>query len=136
MQAQKSLRGRPRSSILIADDNVDFVMTLAAILRDEGHVVHTCSNARLVREIVERYKPQICLLDIVMPGRSGLEVAQEILALNLPQPPVLIAMSAVYTLTSEKVAMRGFNRFIRKSADPNELLELLDSIAGPAPQSA
>jgi CheY-like chemotaxis protein len=136
MQAQKSLRGRPRLSILIADDNVDFVMTLATILRDEGHVVHTCSNARLVRELVERYKPHICLLDIVMPGRSGLEVAQEILALNLPQPPILIAMSAVYTLTSEKVTMRGFNRFIRKSADPNELLELLDSIAGPAPQSA
>lgn len=136
MQAQKSLAGRPRLSILIADDNVDFVTTLAAILRDEGHVVHTCVNARLVREVVERYKPHICLLDIVMPGRSGLEVAQELRALNLPQPPVLVAMSAVYTLTSEKVAMRGFNHFIKKSADPNELLELLDSIAGPAPQSA
>jgi CheY-like chemotaxis protein len=128
MQAQKSLTARPRLSILIADDNVDFVMTLAAILRDEGHVVHTCANARLVREAVEQYKPHVCLLDIVMPGRSGLEVAQELRALNLAEPPVLIAMSAVYTLPSERVMMRGFSHFIRKSADPNELLQLLDSI--------
>src|SRR6185503_6991934 len=109
--------------------------TLATLLRDEGHVVHTCANARLVREAVERYKPDICLLDIVMPGKSGLEVAQELRALNLPQPPILIAMSAVYTLTSEKVMTRGFSHFIRKSADPSELLQLLDSIGGPAPRS-
>jgi CheY-like chemotaxis protein len=139
VQAQNN--GRPaaqrRASVLIADDNVDFVMTLAVILRDRGHVVHTCANARLVAEVVEQYKPDACVLDIVMPGRSGLEVAQEIRALNLPQRPIIIAMSAVYTLASEKVTTRGFDHFITKAADPNALLQLLDSIAAPDhPQSS
>jgi CheY-like chemotaxis protein len=135
MQAHKSLTAQRRLSVLIADDNVDFVMTLATILRDEGHVVHTCANARLVAELVEQHKPDVCVLDIVMPGKSGLEVAQDIRDLKLPRPPLLIAMSAVYTLMSEKTTM-GFERFLKKSADPNELLRLLDSIAGPDPQRA
>jgi CheY-like chemotaxis protein len=109
-------------------------MTLATILRDIGHVVHTCANARLVAEIVERHKPDVCVLDIVMPGKSGLEVAQELQA--LPLRPILIAMSAVYTLSSDKVTLRGFDHFIKKAADPNELMQLLDLIAGPNPQSA
>ena len=136
MQAHKSLAERRRLSVLLVDDNVDFVLTLATILRDEGHVVHTCANARLVAEMVEQHKPDVCVLDIVMPGKSGLEVAKDIRDLNLPRPPLLIAMSAVYTLTSEKTTMRGFERFVKKSADPNELLRLLDSIAGTDPQSA
>ena len=73
MQAHKSLAERRRLSVLLVDDNVDFVLTLATILRDEGHVVHTCANARLVAEMVVEHKPDVCVLDIVMPGRDGIE---------------------------------------------------------------
>ena len=63
-------KGR-RLSILIADDEQDTVTTLAAILEDEGHVVHTVTNGALVMHAIERFKPEVCIIDIEMPGRSG-----------------------------------------------------------------
>src|SRR3982750_1863165 len=93
----KTKAPRPRLGILLVDDDVDTVMTLAEMLRDEGHIVHTCANARIVMEVIQRYKPDICLLDIVMPNKTGFTIAREIIAaITPPERPVLVAISGVF----------------------------------------
>src|SRR2546421_10261920 len=74
----ESRAARPRLSILVADDDVDTVLTLAEMLRDEGHIVHTCASAMVVVEAIQRYQPDICLLDIVMPSKTGFTIAREV----------------------------------------------------------
>jgi CheY-like chemotaxis protein len=139
MESQNKKPGaRPRLSILIADDDVDTVMTLAAMLRDEGHIVHTCANARVVIEAIQRYTPDICLLDIVMPNKTGFTIAREIMAnVKLHERPVLIAISGVFTSGSDEVIVKsaGFDHFIRKGSDPAELLQLINSYASGGPSS-
>ena len=139
MQAKKtSSAPQPRKSILIADDSPDTVLTLAEILRDEGYVVHTCANANFVIEAVERYQPDICILDIVMPGRTGFSLAREIIAMNLAKRPVLIAMSAVFSKPSERPLLyaAGFDHVMPKPAEPQELLRLIDEVGGGVPPAA
>ena len=138
MQAKKKPAAQPRKSILIADDSADTVLTLSEILRDEGYVVHTCANANFVIEAVERYKPDICILDIVMPGKTGFSIVRDIFALKLPVRPVLIAVSGVFTRPSDDIVAKsvGFDYFVRKGASPEELLRIIDHLAGDEPPSA
>jgi CheY-like chemotaxis protein len=138
VQAKKKSAPQPRKSILIADDSADTVLTLGEILRDEGYVVHTCTNATFVIEAVERYKPDICILDIVMPGRTGFSLVREIIAMNLAKRPVLIAMSAVFNKASERPLLysAGFDHVMPKPADPQELLQLIDEVGGGEPPAA
>ena len=109
-------------------------MTLAALLRDEGHVVHTCANARIALEAIRQHQPDVCILDIKMPGKSGYELAREIRAAELTPEPVLIAVSGHFKRPSEQLVARasGFDHFFPKgTSEPAEILALLDTLATP-----
>lgn len=101
---------------------------LAELLRQEGHVVHTCADARLAMAAIRQLQPDVCILDIKMPWKSGYELAREIRTANLQRPPLLIATSGHYKKASEQLIARaaGFDHFIAKSAEPGQLLKLLE----------
>jgi len=130
VNAQKRLETVRRLSILVADDEPDTVATLAALLTEEGHTVHTVYRGDHVSEAVRRFKPDVCILDIVMPGESGYALAQQ-LSQPGPDRPVLIAMTGIYVKKSEELLARavGFDRFFAKPTEPQELLRLLGQIA-------
>jgi len=134
MQAHNKNASAPsrRLSILVADDEVDTVVTLASILRDAGHVVHTCADPRIVIEAIQRFQPEVCILDIVMPGKTGFSIAREVNRMNLPKRPVLIAITGVFTRPSDDIVAKsaGFDHFFRKGGHPSELLDLISEIAG------
>ena len=130
VNAQKQPNTARCVSILIADDEHDTVATLSAILSDEGHVVHHVYRGDQVAQALKRYKPEVCILDIEMPGRNGYELAKEIS--GAAGRPVLIAISGKYVQESERhlaLAM-GFDRFFVKPADPRQLVALIEEIAG------
>lgn len=131
MQAKASSAAVPALSILIADDDADTMLTLSELLRDEGHVVHTCANASFVPEAVQRYQPDVCILDIVMPRKTGFALAREIVAMKLAKRPVLIALTGVFAKPGDKVAVlgAGFDHVMSKSSSPDELLRMLAQIA-------
>lgn len=139
MQAtrQKTQKGRALS-ILIADDEPDTVATLAAILEDEGHVIHSVTNGGLVREAVERFKPEVCILDIEMPGETGYSLAGHLSKMEPRERPVLIAISGKWKNQTDKLLARmvGFDYFLTKPAEPAELIAALDQLRLPPPQSA
>jgi CheY-like chemotaxis protein len=121
-----------RLSVLVADDDPDTVMTLAALLGDEGYTVHSVTNGALVEEAVRRFKPQVCILDIEMPGKNGYALVQDILAReDLPQP-LMIAISGIWKTQTDKMLARmvGFDHFFAKPADPAALLQLLEEYGG------
>jgi CheY-like chemotaxis protein len=130
LPAQKATPAfRRKLSILLVDDHVDTVLTLAAILRDEGHRVHTCADARQAVDLARRHGPDLCILDLVMPAKSGFDIARELRAAYLV--PMLVALSGALTGPDDEARARaaGFNYFIVKSSDSSELVGLIDRIA-------
>jgi CheY-like chemotaxis protein len=129
MKAEESSQPKARASlsILVADDEPDTVTTLAALLRHEGHVVHYVYRGDHVADAVRRYNPDVCILDIDMPGRSGYELAEELSARRSRGRPVLVAVSGKYVRKSEQLLAQavGFDRFFVKPADPDELIDFL-----------
>ena len=134
----KTLNARRRLSILVADDEADAVATLAAVLTDEGHLVHTCLSGSGCLDAIKRYQPDVCIIDIVMPRKTGFSVVRDVYALKLPKRPILIALSGVFTRPKDDVVAKsvGFDYLFRKGSDPAELLRLIDHLAGPEDPAA
>lgn len=122
-----------RLSILVADDDRDTVDTLATLLSDEGHTVHSVTNGSLVEGAVRAFKPQVCILDIEMPGKNGYALVQDILASELLPHPLMIAISGIWKNQTDRMLARmvGFDYFFAKPADPAELIDVIEDYAAP-----
>lgn len=61
--------------IVVADDNIDAALTLAALLGLQGHDVRTAHDGMQALDEVMRFEPHVVILDIGMPGMNGYKVA-------------------------------------------------------------
>jgi CheY-like chemotaxis protein len=112
--------------VLIADDERDTVLTLGILLRSEGFVVHTTTRGTEVPDAVRDFKPDLVLLDIGMPDRTGYDLARELRARYGDACPPLIAVTA-YRAPADKARSKlsGFHHHIGKPYNPAALIHLL-----------
>ena len=73
MNAQE--RRDPGKRVLIVDDSVDTAKMMKVLLRYEGHDVRTAHDGHEGLTAAREFLPDVVLLDLMMPGMSGLEVA-------------------------------------------------------------
>ena len=66
--------------VLIADDEPNIVVSLEFLMKREGHRVSVARNGDSALEAIRRDRPDLVLLDVMMPGRSGFEVCQAVRA--------------------------------------------------------
>jgi len=117
--------------IVVADDDRDTVDMLAAILRDEGHIVHGVYSGKDVLPAVRMMNPDAVILDIAVPGLSGYACAQEIrYTFTEASRPYLIAISGMWKERSDQRLARqvGFDAHLLKPCAPDELIALLGSL--------
>src|SRR5688500_8318293 len=116
--------------ILVADDERDFVLTLSKLLSREGYDTRGVFSPLQVQEAMLNFAPDVVLLDISMPGRSGFDIAHELRNLYGSARPVLIAVTGRTEERDRRIArMAGFDHYVIKSHDPMPLLALLESIS-------
>jgi signal transduction histidine kinase len=68
------------SNILIVDDIPDNLRVLGGILKEEGYKIRPVLNGELALQVAEKEKPDLILLDIMMPGMDGYEVCRQLKA--------------------------------------------------------
>jgi CheY-like chemotaxis protein len=112
--------------VLVVDDERDAVLTLMALLRDEGYEVRGAYRGKDVLDLVREYAPHAVLLDIGMPDLNGYEAARQIRQRYGEQGPLLIAVTGWNKSADKMLArMAGFNHHVGKPYDPQALLALL-----------
>jgi signal transduction histidine kinase/ActR/RegA family two-component response regulator len=112
--------------ILVADDNRDAAESLAALLELEGHQVTLAYDGADALAAYDRVRPQVCLLDIGMPYRTGNEVATEIRAREDGGLPTLVAITGWGQDADRSQALAaGFDHHMTKPVDPAQLLRLI-----------
>ena len=84
-------------TILIADDNNDFAMTLLKHLKEESdmEVVGVAKDGLEAAELISVMKPDVAILDVIMPRLDGLGVLEKINELEPEKRPLSIMLSAV-----------------------------------------
>ena len=124
--------GRSRLRVLVVDDERDAVLTLMALLRDEGYEARGAYRGTEVLDLIRDVVPHAVLLDIGMPDLNGYEVARLIRARWGELAPLLIAVTGWKQSADRLLAkMVGFDHHVAKPYDPQALLSLLAPLATP-----
>ena len=76
--------------ILIAEDDPNILEGLATLLASEGHEVETAANGAVALEKFRKRKPDLLLLDVMMPQKSGYDVCREIRAKDTATPIIML----------------------------------------------
>lgn len=114
--------------VLIADDERDSLLTLGMLCRGEGMEVRLVRRGKDVPLAVADFSPDIILLDLGMPDRGGLDIAEELSERYGGARPVLIAVTAFSSERDRQMAKEsGFHDFIAKPYDPQTLLRRINS---------
>lgn len=118
------------SKILIVDDDLASCRTLQLHLRSRGHQATLAHNAEEGLAAAAREAPELTILDIRMPGRSGLETLPELRG-RLPGTPIIM-ITAFHDMDSTITAMQqGADDYIHKPIDIDELDAAIDRLLQP-----
>jgi signal transduction histidine kinase/CheY-like chemotaxis protein len=120
-----ALPRRPRR-VLVVDDNVDAAVSLAALLRREGHEVAVAHDGWQALEQVPRFRPEVVILDLGMPGLDGIEAARRLREIPEGRGLRLVALTGWgQTADQQRTREAGFDRHLVKPAEREEVLRAL-----------
>lgn len=114
--------------IMAVDDEPDIISLLGKILKKAGYEFVGCSSGK---EFLERYpeeKPDLVLLDIMMPGMDGWDVYNEIRKINRNQKVAPLTALEVPTRIKDCIFELGASDYITKPFEPDELVEKVKKI--------
>jgi putative two-component system response regulator len=112
--------------LLIVDDEERNVRLLERVLEKDGFTcIQSCTDAREAVGLVQKFAPDIVLLDLRMPHKNGFELMDEIGALLEPHTflPVIVLTADVTPGARREVLARGANDFLTKPFDAVEVLQ-------------
>lgn len=113
--------------ILFADDDVDIQEITKTILTKEGYEVLIAKNGGEVLDLVKTNKPDLIILDYLMPVSDGVEVCKA-LKKDDETKPIPVLMVTAYPDQKEKSLYAGAVDFITKPIDKTDLLLRIKSI--------
>ncbi len=112
---------------LVLEDEPETNELMCTTLNNFFAEVHSATDATSAMQLFEQYSPDIIFIDIILPGKSGLEVAKEIREINPKQIIVIVSASNDMGNISEAVKI-GVNNFIRKPIDTDKMIDVLKDI--------
>jgi DNA-binding NtrC family response regulator len=110
-------------TVLVVDDERSLRLLCRVNLELDGHVVHEAGTLAEAREVIHRHAPDVMLLDLHVGAEDGLELLDEVEALDLPVRVVLLSGSS-------EVSAELRSRVAGVLGKPFELGRLASAVAG------
>jgi CheY-like chemotaxis protein len=111
--------------VLIVDDHDDSAQVLGVLLGLDGHEIALASNGLDALEIAARFRPEVVILDLRLPGIGGLDLA--VLLRKDHRGTIIIALTGLTDSgTAARCRAAGIDRHLAKPlADPDALRRLV-----------
>jgi DNA-binding response OmpR family regulator len=106
------------------DDNPDHADSEALFLRVVGFEARACYGGRDAILLAGAFLPDVCLLDLQMPGMGGDELAARLREWAGARPLVLVAVTAV----GDDLPATAFDRHLLKPVDPDRLYAVVNAL--------
>lgn len=126
--------------ILVVDDDPDVRMFNSTVVEEAGHVPIEAANGEEGLEILKKEKPDLVILDVLMPKQSGIRLYRELKTNSAWKdiPVVMLSGIAKRTFLRSQKALTAFGDkevpepeiYLEKPVEPEELAETLRSILG------
>lgn len=119
----------PIQNILVVDDSRTELMMLSSLLSKNGYSVRTAECADAVFRQLNEKKPDLILMDIVMPGQNGFQLTRSI-ARDPQYAGIPIIMCTSKNQETDRIwAMRqGAQDYVVKPVQPNELISKIRAL--------
>jgi PAS domain S-box-containing protein len=128
-QPDTAVESSPERRILIVDDNRDSADSLSMLLEITGNKTYMAHDGVEALEAIEKYRPEVVLLDIGLPRLDGHEVCRRVREKSWGKDIVIIALTGWGQEDDRRKSEEaGFNGHLVKPVDYDELLELLSSL--------
>jgi CheY-like chemotaxis protein len=116
----------PPRRVLVADDNLDAAESLQMWLQMSGHEVEIAQDGPATLAAAESFRPDVVLLDLGMPGMTGLEVARRIREAEWGRGMILMALTGWgQEEDRQRTAEAGFDHHLTKPIDPDRIDALI-----------
>ena len=115
--------------ILIADDEPDILEILSFNLQNEGYEIITAKNGDDALDKAKQYKPDLIILDVMMPGKTGIEVCNILRSQPLFNPTLIIFLTAMSDESAEITGLEtGADDYITKPVSPKVLTSKVNAL--------
>lgn len=128
---------------LVIDDELLNREVLRVIVEREGHKAVECEDGLQALEMCNEQRFDVLLVDIVMPGKSGIDLVRELrMTETYRETPIICITAQAGHATCEEAIAAGCDAFVRKPFKRREVLEAIASVLGskgppgPSPQAA
>jgi len=121
--------------VLLVDDDHDILTSMQAAFEPTGAIIETASNGNKAVELVERSQPDLVVLDMTLPGRSGFLVLEKIKARKPrnSKPHVIMItgnQGARHKMYAESL---GVSEYFNKPVKMDKLIATAERLLGAAP---
>ena len=119
--------------ILVADDEPNIVISLEYLLKREGYTVLVARDGQEAIDTISRELPDLVLLDVMMPKKTGFEVCQEVRANETLQATKILMLTAKGRDTDlAKGLALGADAYMTKPFSTRELVQKVAQMLGRA----
>ncbi len=113
-------RSQKTETILVIEDNQDMLQLIGRILQSEGYRVILAADGVYGMDLARAAKPDLVLLDIMMPGPDGYTILESIRQYS--NVPVIMVTAKWEKEAVQKASALGADGYVKKPFSPGELL--------------
>lgn len=117
--------------LLVADDEPNIVISLEYLMKREGYQVLVATDGNQALETIQREKPALVLLDVMMPIKTGFDVCCEVRAHEAVRDTLIVMLTAKGRDTDvAKGLALGANAYMTKPFSTKELVQKMRELLG------
>lgn len=123
-------------TILLIEDNAEMLENLSEYLEMEGYKVLMANTGMKGVHLAKKFKPDLIICDVLMPGMNGYEVLQTVLNIPTTAKIPFIFSTSMSEITDKAEAMKqGADDYIVKPFEPETLLKMIKVLTGSGKKS-
>ena len=116
--------------VLLVEDEPNIIEAVSFLLSRDGWQVSTQSNGHDAAEVIKTKQPDLLILDVMLPGRSGFDILSDVRSSeNVAEIPVLMLTARGQNKDREMAERLGATRFMTKPFSNSEIIEVLHEMS-------
>lgn len=120
--------------VVLVEDETNIAEAIRFLLGREGWRVETLANGATAVDVISKVSPDLVILDVMLPGKSGFEILKELRAdPAFVDLPILMLTARGQARDREMAKDAGVSRFMTKPFSNGEMLEAVRSLTATSP---
>ena len=119
------------ATVLVVDDEPFILRSLSFVLERAGFTVHQARDGQQALDVLRDVRPRVCILDVMMPKRSGYEVCEIVKGdPDLSETYVILLTAKGQESERERGLRSGADEFMTKPFSPSKIVERVRELLG------